>query len=59
MFMLQELDLVDTDEFQTILSMFNAVDANDDGVLDVADICRRLQSGDVRAVETDAPQQDE
>jgi hypothetical protein len=47
-FMLQQLDLVSKTEVDNILQMFDAADVNGDGVLDVADIRRRLRlSGSV------------
>ena len=54
MFMLEELDLADPDEMQTILRMFAAVDRNNDGVLNVADVRRRLHTEH----DTAQPQQD-
>jgi hypothetical protein len=41
-FMLQELNLVDAHELENIMAMFHAVDANDDGKLNLADVRRQL-----------------
>jgi hypothetical protein len=45
-FMLEELDLVDSEEFHRILEVFDAVDINSDGVLNCEDVRRRLRESD-------------
>jgi hypothetical protein len=42
-FMLQQLDLVHKEELDNILEMFDSADINGDGVLDVADVRRRMR----------------
>lgn len=41
--MLEELDLVDSEEFHRILEVFDAVDINTDGVLNCEDVRKRLR----------------
>lgn len=43
MFMLQQLGLVDKTELDNVLEMFDAVDTNGDGVLDITDVRRRIR----------------
>ena len=50
MFMLQQLGLVDKSELDNVLEMFDAVDTNGDGVLDLTDVRRRMRESRATSV---------